>query len=72
MFLLVVKSVARWVCDVPDGPQMGGIPSLALDKVPGGVRDDTDRKFRFRLLYLCMKLEAEENAFVLSVKGIAG
>ena len=45
MFLLVVKSVAQWVWGVPDGPQMGGIPSLALDKVTGGVIDDTDRKF---------------------------
>ena len=45
MFILVVKSVARWVCGVPDGPQIGSIPSLPLDKVAGGVRDDTDRKF---------------------------
>ena len=58
IFLLLVKSVARWVCGVLDGPQMDGIPSLALDKVAG------------EMIHLCMKLETEENAML--VKGIAG
>ena len=32
------------------GSQMGGIPSLPLDEVAGGVGDVTDGKFRVSLL----------------------